>query len=94
MQAFNGLEALKSLDSFTPDIVLLDLKMPVMDGEEFLHKLRQKPSFSGIPVIILTNLNRTEAPKTLWHLGISAYIVKAHITPSELVAIINDILHI
>ena len=88
-QAFNGLEALNLVNRDMPDVILLDLKMPVMDGEQFLHTFRKKYPDSGVPVLVLTNLNRSEAPKTLWHLGISAYIVKAHITPSELITIID-----
>ena len=88
--AVNGLEAFHSLKTFMPDMILLDLKMPVMDGETFLHKMRKISEYADIPVIVLTNLNKTEAPKTLWHLGISAYVVKAHTTPSEIVLEINQ----
>lgn len=88
--AENGLVALHLLKNFTPDIILLDLKMPVMDGETFLQRLRKLPAFASVPVIVLTNLNKTEAPKTLWHLGISAYVVKAHTTPTEIVTIIKE----
>jgi len=91
-QAYNGLEALNHVANSMPDLVLLDLKMPVMDGEQFLHTFRKKYPNDAVPVIVLTNLNRSEAPKTLWHLGISAYIVKAHITPSELIETINKTL--
>ncbi len=91
LHAANGLEALHSLKNFTPDIILLDLKMPVMDGETFLQRLRKLSEHTDTPVVILTNLNKTEAPKTLWHLGISAYVVKAHTTPSEIVSLIKEI---
>ncbi len=91
LHAENGLVALHALKNFMPDIILLDLKMPVMDGETFLQRLRKTPEYANIPVIILTNLNKTEAPKTLWHLGISAYVVKAHTTPSEIVASIREL---
>ncbi len=83
-----GLEILKNEGA---QVVLTDLKMPVMDGETFLQRLRKTPEYANIPVIILTNLNKTEAPKTLWHLGISAYVVKAHTTPSEIVASIREL---
>lgn len=91
-QAYNGLEALNLVALRMPDIILLDLKMPVMNGELFLQTFRKRYPHDAIPVIMLTNLNRSEAPKTLWHLGISAYLVKAHITPSELVEAITEIL--
>lgn len=82
--AHNGLIGLKCLDSFQPDLILLDLMMPIMNGEEFLSKLRKMEAHQNIPVIILTNVSREEAPKTLWHYGISDYFVKAHNTPNEL----------
>lgn len=90
--AMNGLEGLKSVEKSVPDLILLDLKMPVMTGEEFLHKFRKNPDYQDIPVIVLTNISREEAPKTLWHYGISGYFVKAHNTPSDLVRIIENTL--
>ena len=85
LHAENGLDALKALDTFHPDLVLLDLRMPVMDGETFLGRFRKKEGFENIPVIVLTNINRSEASSTLWHHGVSAYIIKAHTTPTEIV---------
>lgn len=85
----NGLEALKYLVSKTPDLILLDLRMPYMSGEEFLKKFRKNSNYNDIPVIILTNISREEAPKTLWHYGISGYFVKAHNTPADLLNIVK-----
>lgn len=87
--AHNGLSGLKCLDSYLPDLILLDLMMPIMNGEEFLEKLRKLESHRETPVIILTNVSREEAPKTLWHYGISDYFVKAHNTPSHLIDVVN-----
>ena len=92
LQAYNGLEALKLLGSNLPDLILLDIKMPVMDGEKFLEVYRKNYSKLTTPIIILTNLNSSEAPKTLWHHDIEDYIVKAHTTPSELIETIRTIL--
>jgi DNA-binding response OmpR family regulator len=89
--AFNGLEAMKSVEKSLPDLILLDLKMPMMSGEEFLRKFRKNLAHQDTPVIILTNISREEAPKTLWHYGISGYFVKAHNTPSDLVKIVENI---
>lgn len=92
VQAYNGLEALKLLDTIVPDLILLDLKMPVMDGETFLGLFRKNFSDLHTPIIVLTNINSSEAPKTIWHHGIEDYIVKAHMTPSELVQRIQSTL--
>ncbi len=90
--AQNGLIGLKTLPDFFPDLILLDLRMPVMDGEAFLQAFRKKPEHADVPVIVLTNISRDEAPKTLWHYGISGYYVKANHTPAELVTIIGEVL--
>jgi DNA-binding response OmpR family regulator len=92
--AYNGLEAIKKVDADTPDIVLLDLMMPIMDGEAFLRRFRKNPDFREIPILILTNLSREEAPKTIWHYGISGYFIKAHHTPKELENIIRELIPI
>jgi len=87
--ASNGLNGLKCLENATPDLILLDLMMPVMNGEEFLKKIRKSQHHQHVPVIILTNVSREEAPKTLWHYGITDYFVKAHNTPSHLIDVVN-----
>ncbi len=92
VQAYNGLEALKLLENTVPDLILLDLKMPVMDGETFLRLFRKNYEQLHTPVIVLTNLNESEAPKTIWHYDIKDYIVKAHTTPGELITTIQKIL--
>lgn len=92
LHANNGLEGIRLAAEAKPDLILLDLMMPVMDGATFLEKLRKKPDFVDTPVLVLTNVSREEAPKTLWHLGIQGYFVKAHHTPAELVEVIDKTL--
>jgi len=84
IHAHNGLDALKKAKENSVQLILLDLLMPVMNGEEFLQKFRKQESGEPVPVLILTNISRDEAPKTLWHFGISGYFVKANNTPAEL----------
>lgn len=88
----NGLDALRIIKTETPDLILLDLRMPIMDGEEFLRRLRKDEKNEEVPVLVLTNISRDEAPKTLWHYGISGYFVKAHNTPSDLYAQVMKVL--
>lgn len=90
--ASTGSEGLKLIRQTTPDLVLLDLRMPGMNGDEMLVKLRQTEWGAGVRVIILTNVSRDEAPAQLRLLGVSRYIVKAHHTPSQLVEIIHEVL--
>ena len=90
--AHDGQEGLSLLEVFKPQLVLLDLKMPVMSGDEMLAKLRETDWGAKIKVIILTNISRDEAPRTLQFLNIERYIVKAHHTPTQVANIVAEIL--
>jgi putative two-component system response regulator len=88
--ATNGITGLKVLKSQDPvDLVLIDLRMPIMTGDVMLEKMRNIPHRTQTPVIILTNLSKEEAPNTIWHYGISGYYVKAHSTPQQLLHIVD-----
>ena len=90
--ANNGTRGVSLVDDYQPDIILLDLAMPEMNGEEALKLIRSRDKSKDTPVIILTNLGEEEAPKTLRSLGIHSYIVKANFTPREVVAQVKDAL--
>lgn len=83
--ADNGKRGVALVEQFKPDLILLDLQMPQMNGEEALTEIRSQSWGKDIPVIILTNLGEEEAPKTLRGLGIHSYIVKADLTPRQVV---------
>ncbi len=83
--ADNGRDGVRLVEKFSPDIVLLDIQMPEMDGPEALKEIRSKAWGKNTPVIILTNLGEEEAPKNLRALGIHSYIVKADLTPRQVV---------
>ena len=84
--ADNGRTGVDMVQTFAPDLLLLDLQMPEMSGDEALHKIRSQPWGTSIPVIILTNTGIEESPKSLKELDIHSYIVKAELTPSQVVA--------
>lgn len=90
--AHDGADGYLLLQQFAPDLVLLDLKMPRMPGDEMLEKVRATDWGAGIRVVVLTNISRDEAPATLRFLGIERYIVKAHHTPSQVLEIVTEIL--
>jgi DNA-binding response OmpR family regulator len=90
--ADNGKRGVALVESFSPDIILMDLQMPHMGGAEALEQIRAHDWGKTIPVIILTNLGEEEAPKTLRNLGIHSYIVKAELTPRQVVARVKDAL--
>lgn len=81
--ADNGAVGLDMLKEFKPDIVLLDVMMPEMNGDEMLKLLRKEDWGVDMPVIILTNLGPQEAPATLKELNVNSYIVKAEMTPKQ-----------
>lgn len=90
--AFDGVEGLVVIEEQSPDLILLDLRMPVMSGDEMLEKLRQTDWGASIRVIILTNISRDEAPRSLGLLNVDRYIVKAHHTPQQVLDIIKEVL--
>ncbi len=90
--AENGRDGVALVQHMKPDIILLDMHMPEMDGAAALTKIRGEKWGKDIPVIVLTNLGEEESPKSLRALGISGYIVKADFTPRQVVVRVKDAL--
>jgi len=84
--ASDGRQGVALVKNFKPDIILLDLQMPEMDGAEALSEIRRHDWGKDTPVIILTNMGEEESPASLKKLNVSSYIVKADLTPSQVVA--------
>lgn len=84
--AGDGLEALKKLqEGFVPDAIVLDIVMPVMDGLEFLEKMRSENLAKDATLLILSNQGQSSDIDKAKRLGIDGYIVKATTIPSEVV---------
>ena len=92
-RAIDGETGFALLEEFRPELILLDLKMPIMSGDEMLEKLRATDWGSGMRVIILTNISRDEAPSALRFLNVDRYLVKAHHTPQQIVEVVDEVLH-
>jgi len=92
MMAEHGLDALKKLKNFSPDLILLDIVMPYMDGMDFLKEFRKDEKNKNVPVIMLSNLSDKERMVDAGKLGVSDYLIKSHFTPSEVVGKINALL--
>lgn len=90
--ASNGKIGVDLVKSFKPDIVLLDIKMPEMNGAEALDKIRKTDEGKTVPVVVLTNLGEEEAPQEMRSLGIHSYIVKVNYTPRQVVAHIKSVI--
>ena len=90
--AGNGELGLKLIESMSPDIILLDIMMPVMTGDVMLEKLRATSWGKDIKVIILTNMGEQEAPSSIKNLGVSNFIVKADMTPRQVAELVKKTL--
>ena len=88
--AANGKLGLELAESMRPDIILLDLMMPEMNGDEMLQKLRATSWGKDIKVIILTNVGEQEAPEIIKHLGVHRFIVKAEMTPRQVAEMVKN----
>lgn len=86
--AENGRLGLELIENMRPDLVLLDLMMPEMSGEEMLIALRKQP-WGNMPVIILTNMGEQEIPETISKLGVKKFILKADMTPKQVVDLVK-----
>jgi len=87
--AENGKLGLALCESMRPDIILLDLMMPEMNGDEMLAELRKAPWGKAIKVIILTNKGEQEIPPAVKTLGVSAIILKADMTPRQVAEVVQ-----
>lgn len=87
--AENGKLGLELVDKMRPDIVLLDLMMPEMTGDEMLVKLRATDWGKETKVIILTNMGEQEAPAVIKQLGVKRFIVKAEMTPRQVAEMVK-----
>lgn len=90
--AENGKRGLELVETTKPALILLDLMMPEMTGEEMLTRLRATDWGKNIKVIILTNVSQDEILLTVDKLGISDFIVKAHFTPQQVVDRVRAVL--
>lgn len=90
VSAMGGEEALgKIKEGGLPDVILLDLVMPNIDGFEVLERLKADANATRVPAIVLTNLGEASDIDRAMKLGATGYIVKASCTPSEVVEKVN-----
>ena len=91
-EAIDGEEGIKKIKEEKPGLVLLDLILPGIDGFEVLSQMKEDPSVSSIPVIILSNLGQKEDVEKGLKLGAVDYLIKAHFTPGEIIEKIKAVL--
>ncbi len=92
VEAVDGEDGVKKMKETNPDLVLLDLILPSIDGFEVLSRVKADSSIASIPIIILSNLGQKEEVEKGLNLGAVDYLIKAHFTPGEIIAKIKNIL--
>jgi len=90
--AVDGEQGIDKIKNIKPDLVLLDIVLPKMDGFEILESVKKDPEFKNIPIILLTNLGQKNEIEKGLSLGADEYIIKAHFTPTAVVAKVKEIL--
>lgn len=90
--AIEGESGLQKIKSWRPDLVLLDIILPGLDGFSILEKVKADASVASIPVILLTNLGQRDDVEKGLKLGAVGYLVKAHFTPGDIVEKVKSVL--
>lgn len=91
--AFDGQEGLEKAEEQEPEIILLDLDMPRMDGLEFLRQYDVKEKHKNVKVVIMSNLDKDKEVEEALNLGAYKYILKAHASPKQLATLINHLIN-
>jgi CheY-like chemotaxis protein len=92
VEAFDGKEALEKLEKFEPDLILLDLLMPVMGGLEFLQACDVPHKHQGVKVLIFTNMENSPEVAAAYKLGAHRCIIKSWTAPHNLARVVSDTL--
>lgn len=90
--AYNGITGLYFIQKELPDLVLLDIMVPDIAGDQILSTIRKSTWGREIPVYIISNLNEADAPAGMRDMGISGYSVKANLSNDQIDGIVNSIL--
>lgn len=90
--AIDATEAFPILADKPVDLIILDLLLPGMDGQEILRRIKQDEKLKNIPVIVASNLDNPEEKKRVMDLGAADYMIKAQHTPDEIIARVRDVL--
>jgi DNA-binding response OmpR family regulator len=93
VDTFDGKEALKKLKDFEPDLILLDLLMPIMGGLEFLQSSELPKKHKDIKVLIFTNMENSPEVAAAYKLGAHRCIIKSWTAPHNLARVVSETLH-
>lgn len=91
-EAADGKEALTRLAADPPDLILLDILMPVMDGISFLKQAKIRDRYPGTKVIAFSNLSDQQKVERMLRLGANRHVLKSSLSPRQLVVLVHDML--
>lgn len=94
--ATDGEEALDQLAAHTPDIIILDIVMPKMNGFETLKEIKKSPKLRAVPVILLTNLGESDIDmdrELSYSLGVKDYLIKSRHTPDDIIKKVTQVIN-
>ena len=89
--ASNGQEALELLKKETPDLIFLDMAMPVMDGREFLAKLRDNPKFADLPVVLMTVMSEADMVGPDEKLPVQGILLKSRFSLAQVLKLVQEL---
>lgn len=90
--ASNGQEGLELVSKQTPDVILLDLLMPKLNGFKFIESIKKSPTTASIPIVVFSSVANQEQVDRLNQLGVTTFLNKIDVTPTQLVSVINQLL--
>lgn len=91
--AADGAEGLVKAAEVTPNLILLDIMLPKLNGLDLLGTLKAKPETKDIPVVLLTNLGQESVIKEGFKLGAKGYLIKSAYTPEQIISEVESFLH-
>lgn len=91
--AFNGKEALDISKTFDPDLILLDLLMPIKSGKDFLKEYNRNELHPEVRIVVFTNLQDSTEVDYIYDLGADKYFIKSWTGPTGLIKIIRETLN-
>lgn len=93
IEASSGEQAVRELESRSPDLILLDYDMPEMNGVETIHEIRQDVTHQGVPIVMLTGFSQSSIVKDSFRAGAAGYIIKKSIEQSDFLTRVNQYIH-
>jgi CheY-like chemotaxis protein len=89
--AIDGAEALARAAATEPDVIVLDLMLPIIDGFEVLRRIRADPMLQHVPVVVFSNSYTSERTNELWSAGATQILAKAMMTPRKLAEVLRAV---